>query len=147
MSYQKTAWQNGDVITAEKLNNIEEGIKNSGSLILNIIPGEKEDSIIDSPIKDILDAFNAGTPIYVIEEIKQSDKHYRIDRLQIQSVIYDKIDKHDQAWGQEYSMYVGFELISTDGTETHFICVTDGTHYIPEYPTDNIIAYQQVQTK
>ena len=147
MSYNKTTWQTGDVITAEKLNNIEEGIENNRSLILNIIPGEKEDTIIDCPIKNILDAFNAGTPIYIIEEIKQDSKHHRIDRLQIQSVFYDKIDKHDQAWGQEYSMSVGLELISTDGTETHFNCVTDGTHYIPEYPTDNIIAYQQVQTK
>lgn len=70
MSYNKTTWQTGDVITAEKLNNIEEGIENNRSLILNIIPGEKEDTIIDCPIKNILDAFNAGTPIYIIEEIK-----------------------------------------------------------------------------
>ena len=29
MSYQKNTWQNGDIITAQKLNNIEEGIVNS----------------------------------------------------------------------------------------------------------------------
>lgn len=29
MAYEKNVWQDGDIITAEKLNNIEEGIANS----------------------------------------------------------------------------------------------------------------------
>ena len=28
MSYTKTTWQNGDTITAEKLNHIEDGVEN-----------------------------------------------------------------------------------------------------------------------
>ena len=32
MSYEKTTWQTGDIVTAEKLNNIENGIENAGSL-------------------------------------------------------------------------------------------------------------------
>ena len=31
MSYNKTTWTNGDIITAEKLNNIEDGIASGGS--------------------------------------------------------------------------------------------------------------------
>ena len=31
MAYNKTTWQNGDVITAEKLNNIENGIEETSS--------------------------------------------------------------------------------------------------------------------
>ena len=34
MSYEPTEWQNGDVITAEKLNKIENGIANGNRLIL-----------------------------------------------------------------------------------------------------------------
>ena len=30
MSYNKTTWQTGDIVTAEKLNNIENGIENAG---------------------------------------------------------------------------------------------------------------------
>lgn len=34
--YTKTEWKNGDVITAEKLNNIEDGItNNSGALVIS----------------------------------------------------------------------------------------------------------------
>lgn len=34
MSYSKTTWSDGDIITAEKLNNIEEGIFNNSAFIL-----------------------------------------------------------------------------------------------------------------
>lgn len=33
--YQKTNWQSGDTITAEKLNNIENGIAGGGVLVVN----------------------------------------------------------------------------------------------------------------
>ena len=39
MSYEKTTWETGDVITAEKLNNIENGIANS-VVTLSIVAGE-----------------------------------------------------------------------------------------------------------
>lgn len=41
MSYTKTTWQNGDIITAEKLNHIEDGVANlNGVLIVHIIEDE-----------------------------------------------------------------------------------------------------------
>ena len=36
MSYEKTTWQNGDVITAEKLNNLENGVENAGNSIQRV---------------------------------------------------------------------------------------------------------------
>lgn len=36
MNYEKTTWQNGDIITAEKLNNIENGIANISNKISTI---------------------------------------------------------------------------------------------------------------
>lgn len=38
MAYNKNTWQNGDIITADKLNNIEDGIENMDSL--NLVNGE-----------------------------------------------------------------------------------------------------------
>lgn len=32
MSYEKTTWKKGDVITAEKLNKIEDGIADGGAV-------------------------------------------------------------------------------------------------------------------
>lgn len=40
MSYEKNEWQTGDTITAEKLNNIEDGITSGGVLI---VTGEESD--------------------------------------------------------------------------------------------------------
>ena len=34
MSYTKQTWVNGDIITAEKLNHMEDGIENAGGVIL-----------------------------------------------------------------------------------------------------------------
>lgn len=36
MSYNKTTWQNGDTITAEKLNNIEDGITSNNAWIIEM---------------------------------------------------------------------------------------------------------------
>ena len=36
MTYEKTEWQNGDIITAEKLNNMEDGIANAGVLVVRL---------------------------------------------------------------------------------------------------------------
>ena len=47
MAYVKTEWQDGDTITANRLNNIEDGIKdlddNSGVLIVNMILVQDQD--------------------------------------------------------------------------------------------------------
>lgn len=38
MAYSKTTWVNGDTITAEKLNNIEDGIAANDTAIANLVP-------------------------------------------------------------------------------------------------------------
>ena len=40
MAYNKTTWQTGDTITAEKLNNIENGIEYGCPLIIHATPKE-----------------------------------------------------------------------------------------------------------
>lgn len=36
MAYNKTTWQTGDIVTSEKLNNIENGIANAGPLVVHV---------------------------------------------------------------------------------------------------------------
>lgn len=38
MAYEPTVWKNGDVITSEKLNNIEDGIVNSNTKVFTLDP-------------------------------------------------------------------------------------------------------------
>ena len=63
--YVKTEWQTGDIITAEKLNNIEDGIANAGggsslftTAILNIAKGD-----------DVLDTVNMALPVIYDDEL------------------------------------------------------------------------------
>jgi len=62
MAYTKHTWENGEVITAEKLNNLEDGIaESSGSniTVFNIIEDGETDNIkIDATWQDIFDAIS-----------------------------------------------------------------------------------------
>lgn len=63
MSYEKTTWQNGDTITAEKLNNIEEGIEEAKDgvfyIYFNIGGGSSPTAVINKTFAEIDAAYNA----------------------------------------------------------------------------------------
>lgn len=55
MNYEKTTWQNGDIITAEKLNNIEDGIANGCPKFIQI--RERFPSLSQEPTKEDMEFF------------------------------------------------------------------------------------------
>ena len=70
MSYEKTNWVAGDTITAEKLNNIENGIasagggsSDSGTMIVHQTEAE-----IDKTFNELYTAFMNGTRVIIIRE-------------------------------------------------------------------------------
>lgn len=63
MAYTPTEWKDGDVITAEKLNNIEEGIEGDSSILKVYFTQDSQDLTVwtsDVPIQDIITAINGG---------------------------------------------------------------------------------------
>lgn len=66
MSYQKQSWQSQEVITANKLNHMEEGIKASQQKIL-VIPfiTEGDYYIYNKPWKEIYEVLNNGGYCFV----------------------------------------------------------------------------------
>ena len=62
MSYNKTTWANGDTITAEKLNNIENGIENAGggALICTLVGEGGTGRVVDKTYGEIKTALDAG---------------------------------------------------------------------------------------
>ena len=64
MSYTKTTWSTGDTITAEKLNNIETGIKNNDDnakiFIVNIESPDLQNFTADHTFEQLLQAYNNG---------------------------------------------------------------------------------------
>ena len=72
MSYTKNTWTNGDTITAEKLNNMENGIANAGgTLIVGVTvttdENENERATMDKTWQEIHDALAAGLRVIIIQ--------------------------------------------------------------------------------
>lgn len=63
MSYNKTIWTAGDTITAEKLNNIENGIVANEPLIVTFAKDDQDVYHADKTADEILTAGAAGTLI------------------------------------------------------------------------------------
>ena len=76
MSYTPTDWKNGDIITAEKLNNMETGIVGSGegnSLIITVSGLADRDNPTTTPVvnktpDEVYDAISSGKSILIRTE-------------------------------------------------------------------------------
>lgn len=64
MSYTPTNWQTGDTVTAERLNKMEQGIKNADSFIVTIT--QETFYVADKTYHQISDAVTAGNSIYAV---------------------------------------------------------------------------------
>lgn len=101
MSYDKTVWNDGDVITAEKLNNIENGVEgaNDGSSILQI---GIENSYLNKTWNEIKTAFENGViPVvfYVNSETSSSTLNI-INGVDIHNETYQiYVLGHDDVFG------------------------------------------------
>lgn len=68
MSYNKTNWQTGDIVTADKLNNIENGIENAsiGPLIVEAEIEQGQPVGIDKSYNELFAAVSAGRNIILL---------------------------------------------------------------------------------
>lgn len=58
MSYTPTTWHGGDVLSAEAMNKIENGIANAGSGALEVqVSGDENGAVMDKTWQEIYDAF------------------------------------------------------------------------------------------
>ncbi len=70
MSYEKHTWETGETITAEKLNNLENGVASSGEgngdiFKVNFVMESGSNNIVSNKTqKDICDAFDEDKPVF-----------------------------------------------------------------------------------
>lgn len=72
MSYEKTVWTKGDIITSEKLNKIENGIAGR-ALIINVdteidIEADTETSTLNKTWQEIYDTMKSGNMAVIVVE-------------------------------------------------------------------------------
>lgn len=63
MAYEPTSWSTGDIVTAEKLNKLENGIASSGGeifIVNTLLDEETGGMILDKTWQEIKDAFDSG---------------------------------------------------------------------------------------
>lgn len=65
MSYTKTTWATGDVVSSEKLNHLEQGVydASNGTFIITVTPDTEADGgscTADKTFAEVLDAYNNG---------------------------------------------------------------------------------------
>ena len=73
MSYVPTNWVNGDTITAEKLNKIENGISAMGGVkVVSCV----HDALTET-FANILEAFTNGTPVFIFFD--NDDQSYTME--------------------------------------------------------------------
>lgn len=93
MAYEKNNWQSGDVITAEKLNHIEDGIANTGkTLVIGGFIGNADGNPYigeaDKTWQEIHDALVAGKECFAILHDGDMVSHAPIDRTWSSAGIY-----------------------------------------------------------
>lgn len=74
MAYEKTTWAAGDIVTAAKLNNLENGVANASVIILE---GTVEDNILklNMTAGDLYTAIKSGHTIMLYDSDNQEALH------------------------------------------------------------------------
>lgn len=91
MAYEKQAWQTGDIVTAAKLNHMEDGIASSIMMVpTTIVEGESELTItLGKTWQEIYDAMSAGKCVLISAEETQSEEEFSISYLLPLTAGYD----------------------------------------------------------
>ena len=118
MAYNKTTWKNGDTITAEKLNNLEEGVAGASSTGGGVFIVEVEKSsppvgntgsiyTLNKTWKEIYDALFEGGRIVICHESK--------DDITTDSIISSiTIDDSNESYSVAFSQAVFGQELTTD---------------------------------
>ena len=127
MSYNKTTWQNGDTITAEKLNNIEEGIeKNINNIKIVKISAEYENGTAkyysDTSYNELKEIQELGIPIIV----NNLNEFYNIEQIIINgsysvSLNFYKIQPENDYGTIYFTISAGDFIISNDDNNSVII--------------------------
>jgi len=79
MSYEKQTWNNGDIISAEKLNHIEDGIESSGTGSGNVFivncTNDKDHTeyVLDKTWEQIHEAMNSGLAVFIFDKWNEQE--------------------------------------------------------------------------
>lgn len=70
MAYEKQTWAKGDVVTAAKLNHVEQGIADSGGLVVK----QDAEGVLDKTFTEIWNAYAGGRFVVVFDDTNEGEE-------------------------------------------------------------------------
>lgn len=119
MGYEKTTWETGDVITAEKLNNLEVGVVNSGTPVLQLEPVENVGMVVNITYAELETALQSGG-MPLIRTIEG-------DGESVSQTIYDTISTVTMSHSENDGYQV---VVVANGSEIVFFASSDDERLI-----------------
>lgn len=115
MSYTPTEWKTGDIITAEKLNNIEQGIVDAGVLVVTFSTPDPSTTTASKTYEEIVSALESGKAVIGVTESLVLSNVTTIDNESMRGVQFFGINV-----GKDSSnvVHVTFEGKVIDGDNT-----------------------------
>lgn len=138
MTYVKTNWKTGDTITADKLNNIENGIASSGSgggfLVVTVsTPSGYNGKILDKTYAEIKEALSAKIPVYIYEYTEETVEEIGITT---NSTIFEPIVIAEKQYNDEDEST--YYRVSTNSTYAFFANSEDEVMYNGSAPPSTV---------
>lgn len=109
MAYTPTVWETGDIITAAKLNNIEQGIEASVPYWVTFSDDNQSGAVVsDKTYDEVVAAWNAGK--FIIG--RYGDTIMELQRFSAGSFLFGHV--HCNSSSTDLGVYVDFESLSFD---------------------------------
>ena len=115
MSYTKNTWETGDVITAEKLNNLETGVANHDVFTVSIVDDDGSYHT-DKTVSEIMDAFTAGQKVIYFSKNDDYD-HYPFGLYAVLTQI--DVSSNDSGEAVNISMEFGHTLLVSSSVDDY----------------------------
>ena len=125
MSYEKKEWKNGDVITADLLNRMEDGIAEGGQgggsqlIVENTYDSENDCYTLDKTWQEIFDAHKAGGCLIHKSNnapLGQSDHYYTVAFFKVNTAILN--EAYQVTIVVDEGEYLSLHAASADGYPT-----------------------------
>lgn len=114
MSYNKTTWQAGDTITAEKLNNIENGVEAASKMIATVHIVNQSSSVVQIE-SDRIGIFE-GVVCYLQDSDNAMMSADTSMDIMILPQVYHDSDEDQDVVGLVFDVYsIGCDIVASDG--------------------------------
>ena len=135
MSYQKNSWSDGDIITAGKLNNIENGVE---SIETNVIQAASDISTLQNRVTALEESSEEGSTPADYQELVDDVASLKDDLSQMNTATSERLDLTTEGYPNEQIVNLeGYEIYNNSGFMGY-------RNVIVPYPGDGVYYFNPI---